>query len=154
MNLNKSFSDNKNLFCVILGLLLITYLYLETPVPINVILNDTLLGLVVLCLIIIAYYLIAHVNVFVGIIFIIIAYEIVRKVNNNRIEDGSLDMSNKKKYHSSTNVKSIISPNLKSDVTLEENIVNSMESHNNQIVNLDDSNYKPILPDLSSTSDL
>ena len=156
MNLNKKFSDNKNLFCVILGLLLVTYLYLETPVPINVILNDTLLGIVVLCSIILGYYLIAHVNVFIGIIFIIIAYEIIRKINDNRNGNGNgnWDMSNKKQYHSSTNSKSIIPPNLKQGVTLEENIVDSMNTINNHMIQQEEQNYKPVLPDLSSASDI
>ena len=150
MNLNKKFSENKNLLYVILGVLLVIYLYLETPVPINLILNDTLLMVVVICFIIVSYFLITKLNIFVGLLFIIIAFEILRKISFN--QNGNFERL--KTYTSESNLKSLGHSNLKKAYTLEEKIVNTMNNSNNNNGQMESAEYKPLLPDLSSTSTL
>ena len=150
MKFNQKFSDKKNLLYLILGLLLLVYLYLETPIPLNMILNDTLLTIVIIILIVVSYLLISKINIFVGLLFMIIAFEILRKLINNK----TMPIDRLTVKTTETDLKINGANGLKQDYTLEESIVTIMNNSKNNHQEMDDPEYQPKLPDLTSTSSI
>jgi len=150
MKFSQKFSDNKNLLYLILGLLLLVYLYLETPVPLNMIINDTLLTIISIVLIVVSYLLISKVNIFVGLLFIIIAFELLRKLIGNK----PMPIDRLSVKTTETDLKINGANGLKKEYTLEESIVTTMNNSKNNHQEMDDPEYQPQLPDLTSTSDI
>ena len=80
-----NFFQSKNFLSSLLGVLLLVYLYFDTPLPFLLILKSYSLVLASLISLVIFCYLMKKLNIFVAIIFAIVAYEIIKKIyNHNR----------------------------------------------------------------------
>ena len=79
MNVLKNLNLKKNQSQIIVGLMMLVYLYLDTPVPAKLMLNNNLLFLAVFIVGIVGYHLVNHVSIYIAVLFIIIAFEVVRK---------------------------------------------------------------------------
>ena len=143
--------QNKNIFSLLFGLLLIIYLYLGTPVPANIMLNNIVLIFAVLISAGIVIFLSSKVNIFVGIIFALVAFEVIRKSLTPNLDN--IDKNIQYYNNSTSNADVVLSDKLKKSNTLEQEMVSNMES----IVgnNIGQSpRYQPILADTIGVSNL
>ena len=122
MNLGKIFSRNKNFLSVILGILLVGYLYLEVPIPLVHILGDISLFFVIIFFLIIISFLFDKVHIVIVIFLIIVMYEIIKKYKKGNKQT----IKKNQNYYPKTDPSQVISGNLKEKTTLEETVVENM----------------------------
>jgi len=143
--------QNKDFVNTLMGLLLMSYLYLDTPFPINVKLGKVSLVASVLLALYLSYYLFKNVNVFVAILFVLVAYEVIKKsamVDSNNIN------KNTKFYNSPPTSENIISDKLKNSYTLEQEMVDKMVPVVKHAPKLLSPRYQALLPDLTGTASI
>ena len=153
MNVLKNLNLKKNQSQIIVGLMMLVYLYLDTPVPAKLMLNNYLLFLAVFIVGIVGYHLVNHVSIYIAILFIIIAFEVVRK----SAEPNLHKIDKKITYYdnmTSTSEK-VISDKLKEDDNLEQDMVTLMKipKVTNSIPRTSP-RYQPIAPNLAGSSQL
>ena len=144
--------QNKNIFSLLFGLLLIIYLYLGTPVPANIMLNNIVLMFAVLISVGIVIFLSSKVNIFVGIIFALVAFEVIRKSLTPNLDniDKNIQYYNN---NSTSNADVVLSDKLKKSNTLEQEMVSNMESIVSNNIG-QSPRYQPILADTVGVSNL
>ena len=147
MDLGKIFSRNKNLLSVILGIILIGYLYLEVPIPLVHIFNDTTLFIIILLFFIFLAFIFNKVHIIVILLAIIVLYEIIKKYKTNSKEESKKTVFSQKK-----NTGKEISTMLNDKVTLEETIVQNMVPIVKHAPPHPTPRYQGITGDLSQTS--
>lgn len=149
-----SVNIQSNIFSVMISIILLIYLYLDTPVPARLILNNYFLLLAIVVILFIFYYLFNKVNIFVALLFALVAFEIVRKsmkpdqyyINKNITFYDNLSPTSDK----------IISQKLTNqDITLEQEMVTLM----NQVNVANDyprssPRYQPIVANLAGSAQL
>ena len=149
-----SLNIHSNIFAIIISIVLVIYLYLDTPIPARFMLNNYFLLLAIVGILFIFYYLFNKVNIFVALLFALVAFEIVRK--SRKPDEYYIDK--KIQYYDtimSTSDK-IISPKLTNrETTLEQEMVNLM----NQVGVANDHprtspRYQPIVANLAGSSQL
>ena len=150
MALNK-FLQNKDFVNVLLGLLLLSYLYLDTPFPINLKLGTISLVVFTLLALYLSYCLFKKFNIFVVILFILAAYEVIRKSANVNINNIN---KNTQFYNSAPTSETIISDRLKNSYTLEQEMVDNMVPVVKHPPKLLSPKYQAVLPDLTGTSEV
>jgi len=141
---------NKDIYPVSIGILLLGYLYLETPLPFNMVLQNSSLAVSILIALLIVYYLYLNVNVYVAIIFIIVAYEIIRKSMKQDPKYLNKDVNFYNKFNSNTN--NVISNKLKDSDTLEQEIVNTMVPTINHNTSTPTPKYQSVLTNINGTA--
>lgn len=148
-----NFFQSKNFLSSLLGVLLLVYLYFDTPLPFLVILKSYSLVLASLISLVIFCYLMKKLNIFVAIIFAIVAYEIIKKstiiTDLNSINKEVLYYNNSKP---SSNM--VISERLKESDTLEQEMVKNMIPITDQHFVPESPRYQALLPDLSGASQI
>ena len=151
MNLN-NFFQHKNSLHVVLSVLLLAYLYLDTPLPIVLILHKFSLGLSILVSLVVVCYLCKKVNVFVAIIFALVAFEVIRKSMNPDLQNLNKNVQYYNNLKSSSNV--VISDRLKESASLEEELVENMIPVVNQQLVPESPRYQSVIPDLGGATQL
>ena len=144
MVLSAKLLQNKNTHSLILGIVFIIYLYLGTPVPANIILQNGSLIVSIIVSLLIFSYLCSKVNIFVAIIFGLIAIEVIRKSLKPNLND--ID-KNIQYYNSEPNQDVVISNKLKKNNTLEQEIVANMYSTIGNNFLGQSPRYQPLLAD-------
>jgi hypothetical protein len=151
MVLSTKLLQNKNNASLLLGAILIIYLYLGTPVPANLILQNFQLVISVVFFTVIFSCLYTKVNIFVAIIFALVAFEVIRK--SLKPDLNNLD-KNIQYYNNIPNKNIVISNKLKNSDSLEQEMVNNMKS----IVGFNYLNsipkYKPVLSNSVKSSQI
>lgn len=149
MTLSYNFLQNKNIGSIMLGILLLGYLYLDTPIPFNLVLEKISLLVTIILVICLTCYLCINVNVYLAIIFLIVAYEVIRK----SMKQNPKNINKKVRFYGNSESNStVISEKLKESNTLEEEMVNKMVP----LIKRDPPNptprYQALLPDLTGTA--
>ena len=140
---------NKDSIPIMIGILLIGYLYLDTPLPFNLKLGNISLLITILFAVCITYFLFVNVNIFVAIIFVLVTYEILRKSAN--VNKKNIDKK-VKFYNSPPNSSSIISDKLKESNTLEQEMVSQMVPPVTKNTLLPTPRYQATLPTFTGAS--
>lgn len=148
---NINFTNN-NILGFILAILLLIYLYLDTPLPFVFVLNNLYLMITIIISIIIFLYLCVYFNIFLAIIFALVVFEIIRK----SLEPNLQNIDKSLHYYNTLNVQSseVISEKLKTNNTLEEEMILNVKSKKNNSPLLDSPRYQALLPNLEGTSNL
>ena len=149
MSLSYNFLQNKNNPSILLGILLIGYLYLDTPLPFNLVLEKMSLLVTILLAVFVTCYLCINLNVYVAIIFLIVAYEVIRK----SMKQNPKNINKKVRFYGNSQSNStVISEKLKESNTLEQEMVSKMVP----TIKRDEPNptprYQALLPDLTGTA--
>tara|TARA_B100001093_G_C26770257_1_gene989810 strand:+ start:1008 stop:1469 length:462 start_codon:yes stop_codon:yes gene_type:complete len=146
-----NFFQGKNLIASILGVLLLVYLYFDTPLPFLIILKSYSLFLVSLLSLVIFCYLMKNLNIFVAIIFAIVAFEVIKK---STIIGDLNNVSKELQYYDNSKSFSniVISERLKDSDTLEQEIVKNMVPISQPHFIPESPRYQALLPDLAGTS--
>ena len=142
--------QNKNGFPVLLGVLMLVYLYLGTPLPTNFVLDKVTLFLALFVAVILVCYLFNNVNIYVAIIFVIVAFEII----NKSLTPNPSNINKDVRYYSNTksNTNVILSDKLKDSNTLEQEIVDKMVTITKQNTPGQSPRYQPLLADSAGSS--
>jgi len=143
--------QHKNIFSLLFGLLLIIYLYLGTPVPANIMLNNIVLIIAIIISVVITIFLSSKVNIFVGIIFALVAFEVIRKSLTPNLSN--IDKNIQYYNNSTSNADVVLSDKLKKTNTLEQEMVSNMESVVGNNIG-QSPRYQPILADTIGVSNL
>lgn len=123
MNLGKIFSRNKNLLSLVLGVIFISYIYFDVPIPfINMLNNESVLVLSILFIILIAL-LFNHAHIITTLLAIVVMYEIFKKYKTTEESTSNVKTNN---YYKKNDPDQVIDPTLKENITLEETIVQNM----------------------------
>lgn len=151
MVLSTKLLQNKNTISLLLGAVLIIYLYLGTPVPTNLIIQNFQVIISVVFFTIIFCCLYTNINIFVAIIFALVAFEVIRK--SLKLNLNNLD-KNIQYYNNVLNKNIVISNKLKKHDTLEQDMVNKMKlivgsNYLNTI-----SRYQPVLANSVESSQI
>ncbi len=149
---NKILLKNDSL-TVIIGIALIIYLYLDTPVPAKLMLNNYFLFIVLFIVGYIFYILLNKVNMFVAILFALVAFEIIRKSMKPDLNN----INKKIAYYDNflPTSERVISEKLKVNNTLEQEMVNIMKQ--TKIANdypRRSPRYQPIVPNIAGFSQI
>jgi hypothetical protein len=142
---------NKDLVNCLIGLLLMSYLYLDTPFPMGIKLGKLPLVVCVLLALYLSYYLFKNVNIFISILFVLVAYEVIKK--SAKVDKNNIN-KNTKFYNSPPTSENIISEKLKKPYTLEQEMVDKMVpvvKHSPKVLS---PRYQALLPDLTGTSSI
>lgn len=124
MSLSLNFLQNKENRSIAVAILLMGYLYLDTPVPFNILLERGSLVASILVVLYIMYLLSTNLNLYVAIIFAIVSYEVIRKCMK---QDPKNLNKNVRFYDNLTsNSDIVISEKLKESTTLEQEMVENM----------------------------
>ena len=149
---NKILLKNDKL-TMLIGLALVVYLYLDTPVPSQLMLNNYYLFIVILISGYGFYYLVNNVNMFVGLLFALVSFQIIRKSLTPELKN----IDKKLLYYDDmkSTADRVISSKLKKSNTLEQEMVNLMkqteiEEDYPQI----SAKYKPVTSKIEGYSDL
>ena len=138
MKLNRMFQTNA-LFEILLAILFISFLLFPTMIPTNIaIFVESSLGIIVLLSIAIIFFVYA--NIIISILFLIVAYELIRRSSKS---SGHLtDL----RYSPSQNTRDNIMQSLNSkEISLEEEMVSRMTPHvSNEFI---ESTYKSVYDD-------
>ena len=143
-----------NIFAIIVSIVLLIYLYLDTPVPARLMLNNYFLLLAIVVIVFIFYYLLNKVNVFVALLFALVAFEVVRK--SMKPDEYYIDKRIQYYDAMSSTSDAIISQKLTNqEITLEQEMVNLM----NQVGVANEHprtspRYQPIVANLAGSSQL
>lgn len=152
--LNKLFK-NKDVLPVLLGVLLLVYLYLDTPLPFVLILRNISLWVAIFVSLVGSCYLSKKVNLFVALIFAMVAFEVIRKSMDSRNPN---NLNKDVQYYNNlkpSNSDIVISDRLKESDTLEQDMVeNMMPSVDQQLATPVSARYQALLPDLGGASQL
>ena len=144
---------NKNVLPVLLGVLLLVYLYLDTPLPFVLILKNLSLWVAILVSLVVVCYLFKKVNIFVAIIFAIVAFEVIKKsIMSQDPNNLNKNMQYYNNLKPSSNV--VLSDRLKESNTLEQEMVENMVPSVEQEQVPVSARYQALLPDLAGTSPL
>ena len=142
--------SNKNMISLSMGSLLMVYLYLGTPVPANIILHNVSLALSVIFSIVMFFSLCSKINIFVAILFALVAFEVINKSLHPQLSNINKNIQ----YYNNTesNKNTILSDKLKSSDTLEQDMVSNMNTiignnHLNRVPT-----YQPLLADSAGSS--
>ncbi len=146
----KKFLQNKNALPLLIGVLLLAYLYLDTPVPVNLVLDNISLVIAVLITVIIFSCLCIKVNIFVAIIFALVVCEIIRKSLKPNLNKINKNIKYYEKTNSNSNV--ILSNKLKDSNTLEQEIVNRMVTVVRNDTPRQTPRYQPLLANSAGSS--
>ena len=121
---NKILLKNDKL-TMLIGLALVVYLYLDTPVPSQLMLNNYYLFIVILISGYGFYYLVNNVNMFVGLLFALVSFQIIRKSLTPELKN----IDKKLLYYDDmkSTADRVISSKLKKSNTLEQEMVNLMK---------------------------
>ena len=149
MVLSKKILQNKNGFSLLLGISLMTYLYLGTPVPANIVLQNISLILSIVVAVLAFCYLCAKVNIFVAIIFALVAFEIIRKSLKPDLDNIDKDIQY---YNNIGSNPDVLSDKLKTSNTLEQEIVANMASAPGNNPPGQPPRYQPLLADSAGSS--
>jgi hypothetical protein len=144
---------HKNTLPILLSVLLMTYLYLGTPLPINLVLQDFTLIVAILVSIVLFGFLSTKVNLVVAIVFAIVSYEVIRKSLKPDLNNISKDV----KYYENTKSNSIvvISDKLKdTSSTLEQEMVDKMIIVTKQDTPGQTARYQPLVADSAGSSQI
>lgn len=153
MELLNKLNLKKNTPTIMVAVALLVYLYLDTPVPASLVLNKYLLFLAYFLIVVTCYNLLNKVNVFLILLFALVAVEIVRKSSQPDLH--SIDK--KLAYYDNlmpTNSK-VISDKLQQDTNLEQEMVNLMKvtSEANDFPR-SSPRYQPIAPSLAGLAQI
>ena len=149
---NKILLKNDSL-TVIIGIALIIYLYLDTPVPAKLMLNNYFLFLALFIVVVIFYNLFNKVNMFVALLFALVAFEIIRKSMKPDLNN----INKKIAYYDNfiPTSERVISEKLKKNNTLEQDMVNIMKQ--TKMANdypRRSPRYQPIAPNIAGSSQI
>ena len=149
---SKKLLQNNNVFPLLLGSLLMVYLYLGTPVPANLILQNVSLVIAVVISILIFCSLCAKVNVFVAIIFALVAFEVIKKSLKPNLNDVDKNIQ----YYNNilSNADVVLSDKLKNVNTLEQEMVSKMVPVSGNNPPGQSPRYQPLLADSAGSSQL
>ena len=152
MALINSFLQKKNTQAILIGVLLIVYLYFDTPLPFHLVLQKLYLVIAIFVSLIVLTYLCIKVNIFVGIIFAIVAFEVIKKSLRQTPEN----LDRKVNFYSNTETNSnvVISENLKDSNTLEQEIVKNMASVVSNDPPGQTPRYQPLVADIAGSSQI
>lgn len=149
---SKNLLQNKNTLSLFLGAVLMVYLYLGTPVPAVIILQNVSLILAVIVAVVIFCSLFMNVNIFIAILFALVAFEVIRKSLKPNLSN--IDKTIQYYNNTESNADVVISDKLKVLNTLEQNMVANMEavSGNNHLSQTP--TYQPLLAESAGSSQL
>jgi len=150
---SNKFLQNKNLFPVLLGSLLMVYLYLGTPVPANLILQNVSLIIAIVISILIFCCLCARVNIFVAIIFALVAFDVIKKSLKPNLNDVDKNIQ----YYNNnilSNTEIVLSDKLKNSNTLEQDMVSKMSTVSGNNPPGQTPRYQPLLADSAGSSQI
>ena len=143
----------KNMLPVLLGILLMMYLYLGTPLPTNLVLHNFTLVVAILVSVVLFGFLSTKVNLVVAIVFAIVAFEVIRKSLKPNLNNISKDVKYYETTKSNTNV--VISQKLKdSSNTLEQEMVDKMIIVTKQNTPGQSARYQPLIADSAGSSQI
>ena len=117
-----SLNIQSNIFSVMISIVLLIYLYLDTPVPARLMLNNYYLLLAIVVIVFVFYHLLNKVNIFVALLFALVAFEVVRK--SMKPDEYYIDKRIAYYDNGSSTSDNIISPKLMNhNMTLEQEMV-------------------------------
>lgn len=154
MSVLNNLFQNKNVLPVLLGVLLLVYLYLDTPLPFVLMLNNFSLLVAILVSLVVVCYLCKKTNVFVAIIFALVAFEVIKKSINPSDPN---NLNRNVQYYDNLNPANsnvVISDRLKKSNTLEQEMVENMIPEVEQEQAPVSARYQALLPDLGGASQL
>jgi hypothetical protein len=143
MVLSVKLLQNKNTHSLIFGVILLVYLYLGTPVPANIILHNSSLIVSIIVSLLLFIYLCSRVNIFLAIIFALVAIEVIRK----SLKPDLKDLDKKIQYYNHHDNEVVISDKLKKNNTLEQDMVSHMNSTIGNNFLGQSPRYQPLLAD-------
>ena len=140
-------------FTVLIGMALIIYLYLDTPVPAKIMLNNYFLFIAIFIVGAVFYYLVNNVNLFIALLFGLVAFEIIRKSMKPDLKN----IDKKIAYYDNfmPTSEKVISDKLKKNNTLEQDMVNLMKQ--TKMANdypRRSPRYQPIAPNIAGSSQI
>ena len=138
---------------MIIGIALIIYLYLDTPVPSKLMLNNYYLFLAIFIVGLIFYHLVNYVNMFVALLFGLVAFEIIRKSMKPDLNNINKKISFYDDFMPTS--ERVISEKLKINNTLEQDMVNIMKQ--TKMANdypIRSPRYQPIAPNIAGSSQI
>jgi len=147
---------NKNtLSSVVVGSIMLVYLYLDTPLPFTVVLGDFTFIILTIVTLIASCFIYQLTNIFVAVIYLVVLYELIKKVKLNNINIiNNRNSPATKNYYNKENPEVVISNNFDKSISLEEEMVNNiLPSHSHSTLNRTD-RVQPLLPDLSQSLEI
>ena len=141
--------QNKNLISIVVGILLLGYLYYSVLETKSLVINNVSLVLIVLVLLVLACFYFPKVNILVILVILIVVYLMVNGINLKYDQNVHKTTTY---YNGLSDPDAVISNKLKTPNTLEEELVEKMAPIVNQGPNYQSQRVQPCLPDLSQTS--
>lgn len=143
-----------SMFAILISIVLLMYLYFDTPVHARLMLNNYFLLLAIVVILFVFYQLLNKVNVFVALLFALVAFEVVRK----SMRPDAYNPDKKIQYYDAMSPTSntIISPKLiDHETTLEQEMVTLMNQVGAANTHPRTSpRYHPIVANLAGTSQI